>query len=585
MRSLAIISVLPFLANSVSAAVAAPTQFDKYLLPADEFPESRASAASKCKVIPGDKGWPSVDAWNHLNKTVDGRLIKTIPPAAACYKSFGGVNTYDAEGCAEATVGWSDQEWLFNQPGGTLWPFWSNMTCLPTEDPNSSCTLGRLPVYTIDATKAEHVQAGVNWARNHNIRLVIKNTGHDFGGKSLGASALSIWTHNFKELKIEETQAVVGSGWQAGDLYAELHKKKKVVVGGECAGVGITGGFIQGGGNGPLSPLYGMASDHALSFKVVTADGKIVTANKDKNSDLYWALRGGGGGTFGVVLSVTMRIFPDLKFAGAVLNITDPSNSLDTFWKGIEIFHGQSEHWTDNDMYVYYELAFGGPTMFWSKPLLAPGKTKAQLAKILEPLFEQLDAAGVKYSAEINEYPDFVTTHNSIFDTEGVGFNMLTSGRLIHKDDFMKNYVPITKILREMATLPDGRGRVIVSHILRPGKYGVDENSGINPLWKDMITLPLWNVYVLENTPEAIQAGIDDVAYFDEKIKALTPKSGAYLNEANLFDPDWAKDMYGSKYKRLSQIKKKYDPKELFYAKTAVGSEKWVEDGARLCRA
>jgi hypothetical protein len=123
----------------------------------------------------------------------------------------------------------------YTQPGGTLWPFWSNMTCAPTDDPDGPCTIGRLPVYTIDATKPEHVQAGVNWARNHNIRLVIKNTGHDFQGKSLGAASLSIWTHNFLELKIEEKQATVGAGWQAGDLYAELAKKKKVVVGGECA--------------------------------------------------------------------------------------------------------------------------------------------------------------------------------------------------------------------------------------------------------------------------------------------------------------------------------------------------------------
>jgi hypothetical protein len=112
MRSLAVVSVLPFLASSVLAVVAAPTQYDKYLLPDDEFPERRSSSASKCKVVPGDKDWPSLDAWNHLNKTVDGRLIKTIPPAAACYKSFEGIKTYNAEQCAEATVGWSSQEWL-----------------------------------------------------------------------------------------------------------------------------------------------------------------------------------------------------------------------------------------------------------------------------------------------------------------------------------------------------------------------------------------------------------------------------------------------------------------------------------------
>lgn len=109
------------------------------------------------------------------------------------------------------------------------------MTCAPTDDPNSPCSIGRLPVYTIDATKPEHVQAGVNWARNNNIRLVIHNTGHDFSGKSLGASSLSIWTHNFLELEVEDDKATIGAGWQAGDLYEELNKKGKVILGGECA--------------------------------------------------------------------------------------------------------------------------------------------------------------------------------------------------------------------------------------------------------------------------------------------------------------------------------------------------------------
>jgi FAD/FMN-containing dehydrogenase len=110
-----------------------------------------------------------------------------------------------------------------------------------------------------------------------------------------------------------------------------------VFVAGECQSVGFSGGYIQGGGHGPLSTLYGMGSDQALEFTLVTADGKHITASPTSYSDLFWALRGGGPAAWGVVTSVTVKTFPTLKVAGAVINFgtMDP----DIFWSGIDAFH------------------------------------------------------------------------------------------------------------------------------------------------------------------------------------------------------------------------------------------------------
>ena len=133
----------------------------------------------------------------------------------------------------------------FAQNTEPLWSIWGNNTCLPTTDKNSPCTYGTHPRYVIDAKTVHDIQIGINWARNLNIRLVIRNTGHDFLGKSMGTGSLSIWTHNFKSINFinsyngpggySGSAVKVGAGVQTRDLYAAASAKGKIVVGGECA--------------------------------------------------------------------------------------------------------------------------------------------------------------------------------------------------------------------------------------------------------------------------------------------------------------------------------------------------------------
>ena len=81
------------------------------------------------------------------------------------------------------------------------------------------------------------------------------------------------------------------------------------------ATVTVGGGFAQGGGHAPFSSKYGLAADNILEYKVVTADGRLVVANSQANTDLFLALRGGGGGTLGVVVEATMNAWPSPKIA------------------------------------------------------------------------------------------------------------------------------------------------------------------------------------------------------------------------------------------------------------------------------
>lgn len=134
---------------------------------------------------------------------------------------------------------------------------------------------------------------------------MLNQPGHDFSGKSAGANSLSIWTHGLNDIDFLPKYKAngysgpafkVGAGVQIRDIYKAAYDQRLVVVGGEGMTVGYAGGYLQGGGHSPLSSILGMGADHVLEIGVVTGDGRFVTASSAENADLFWALRGGGGG-------------------------------------------------------------------------------------------------------------------------------------------------------------------------------------------------------------------------------------------------------------------------------------------------
>jgi hypothetical protein len=128
-----------------------------------------------------------------------------------------------------------------------MWPLWEGRSCVPTFDSdneNSTCTLGAFPVYAVNATTVAQIQLAVNFARNQGLRLVIKNTGHDYQGRSTGAGALSIWTHNLQDLDYLPAYALgnfsgkalhVGAGVLTQDMGQMAEDHDGSVVGGQCA--------------------------------------------------------------------------------------------------------------------------------------------------------------------------------------------------------------------------------------------------------------------------------------------------------------------------------------------------------------
>lgn len=124
-----------------------------------------------------------------------------------------------------------------------MFPIYEGRTCLPTTDPHGSCTQGGYASYAVNVSSVAHIQLSLIFARLVNVRLVIKNTGHDYNGRSTGAGALSIWTYHLKDIVFHShyqgsgyqgPAMKVGAGAQGFEVYEAADKHGVSIVGGLC---------------------------------------------------------------------------------------------------------------------------------------------------------------------------------------------------------------------------------------------------------------------------------------------------------------------------------------------------------------
>lgn len=220
-------------------------------------------------------------------------------------------------------------------------PWFANFSCSPFL-PDTECSIGALPRFVVNVSIADDVRRTVQFTTRHNIRLVVRNTGHDYMGKSTGAGAVSVWMHYLKDIRFLHYNANpaaytgpamrLGAGVQGIEAMAAAHRHGMVLVAGNCPSVGVAGGYTQGGGHGQLASRFGLAADQVLEWEVVTASGEVLVASAVRNADLYWALSGGGGGTYAIVLSVTVKVYPERRTTTATLSFTRAGVSGDVFW-------------------------------------------------------------------------------------------------------------------------------------------------------------------------------------------------------------------------------------------------------------
>ena len=185
------------------------------------------------------------------------------------------------------------------------------------------------------------VVAAVNFARENKLRLVVKGGGHSYQGTSDAADSLLVWTRAMNNVVLHDAFVAAGMRQTAPQPAVTVEagaygcipttpspqRRGRYVQGGGCATVGVAG-LIQSGGFGSFSKNYGTAAGGLLEAEIVTADGQVRIANACTNSDLFWGIKGGGGGSFGVVTRLTLRTRELPAFFGGVdLKVTATSDA------------------------------------------------------------------------------------------------------------------------------------------------------------------------------------------------------------------------------------------------------------------
>jgi FAD/FMN-containing dehydrogenase len=533
------------------------------------------------------------------------RLLRAELPVRACVADPGGA------ACAEVLTGLRNPYFIEEQAGGyhtTGWFGAFDVRCGP---------------HAVAARTVEDIVDTVRYVRERGLRLSVKGTGHDYLGRSSAPDSLLLWTHPMRrvtvhaaftpegapadaERDIPAVTAEAGSRWL--EVYRSLTPHRRLALGGGCTTVGAAGGFVQGGGFGSFSKIYGTAAGNVLQMEVVTADGATVVANPHRNADLFWALRGGGGGTFGVVSRVTYRTHPMPRTLSAMRGQVRAS-SASAYRRLLRTAVGL--------------MADLGRRRWGEGITLMPGDTLDLLMLTADLSADEAQAMWRPFLDWIRHRPDDFEGDPILATVPFEGFwddgwreavvpetilrderpgasphDFWWSGNQsevsIYWDSYRSRWIPqvlFDQSPDELADMLFDASRIWPFLILylnkglarTPGEAGErDRSTSINPVALEAGALLIaasgqQHAFpgVPGHEPDLVQsaARARRIGEAMELVRRATPGSGSYVNETDFFEPDWQRSFWGDNYPRLLGIKRRYDPTNLFRVHHGVGSE------------
>ncbi|MEI7035534.1 FAD-binding oxidoreductase [Fulvimonas yonginensis] len=566
----------------------------------------------RARIRPGQPGWPAPAEWDSLRRAVGGRLLQPVSPFAGCGAG--------SAACAQALKELSNPFAVGDNPALTQTSGWADAWA---SQPSA---------YAVAAESAADVAAAVDFARRHRLRLVVKGGGHSYQGTSDAPDSLLVWTRRMNRVTLHEQFVPQGCAGraapmpavsvQAGAMWIDAYdavttRGGRYVQGGGCTTVGVAG-LVQSGGFGNFSKNFGTAASNLLEAEVVTADGVVRTVNACKDPELFWGLKGGGGGSLGVVTRLTLRTFELPPFFGAAfgkIKADSPQAYRALVAKAMAFYTDRlfNRHWGEQMSFrdgdtLGISMVFQGLTrqeaeQAWA-PFVAWVKARDD-CRFVEPLqilavpaqhfwdaaYFRKHAPGVMVADDRPGAPP----HHALWegDQEQVGW-------FIHA--YQSAWLPAS-LLR-----PGQQERLVDALVAASQHWGfaLHFNKGLgggatdaiertrdtatNPQVLDAFALVISGSGGAPAYPGMPGPGPDlakarqHAAKVDkamDALRALAPDAGSYVSESDYFLRDWQQRFWGVNYPRLLRAKRHYDPEGLFFVHHGVGSEGWSEDGFR----
>ena len=398
------------------------------------------------------------------------------------------------------------------------------------------------------------VQKTVRWARKHHVHIVPRSGGHSYGGYSTTSGVIVDVSRLHAVSLAANGRAAAGAGAHLMDVYTSLANRGRMVPGGTCPTVGIAG-LTQGGGIGLSGRKFGLTCDHLLEATVVLADGRAVVANAHQHPDLFWALRGGGGGNFGIVTRFVFRTHP----VGGV-----STYSMEWPWSDakqvVQAWQAFAPHAPDGLSCVLNVNAAAGP----GTPHITSAGQFFGSEQALRSLLTPLANAGTPTR--------FTTTTRTFLEAvhywAGGGTGRATFAAKSSISTAPLSSAGIDALLHQIEdkrTSGTGSGIVLldswggaINRIPKAATAFVHRNALFS-----MQYLAYW---------DAGAASAPNVAWLQRCFAALRPyvSSFAYQNYIDPALPNWQHAYYGTNLVRLRQVKRKYDPHNVFHFRQSI---------------
>ncbi|PKY04641.1 FAD-binding domain-containing protein [Aspergillus campestris IBT 28561] len=555
--------------------------------------------------------------WDAFNQSVSGRLFTGQPVLAPCFTSVSGApQSPDTQECERVVGNQMDAAFISDIFGGYATGNWASCqatgeTCVFNTTtglhPAGDCQQGAVPRKYVEVHTVEDVQRTMEFAHRHRLRLVIKNTGHDYKGRSSAPDALALWTHKYQPaIRLDRSFTpdgchnpvggviTFGAGQQFEGIYEFAHAHGYRVVGGMSKTVGAAGGGLRG--EGILTTTAGLGVDNVYQFQAVLPNGTYVTANRCQNQDIFFALRGGGGGTFGVIMEMSVAAHAEKSMEVFTMDLpnSDPGNAE----KLLAAVVASADRWASEGWGGY--ILPGGRTEQPSTMVMATALLDhAAAGESVQSLMTLTEEAGMAREANLTSVSGFYEVAKGILDGKllerSVSSGTVMSSRIIPREAFLgeDKQTRLTSILNDIR-LAGQRNDASQMLILMTAPTVYSQNlpasdepdgpgaSSVTPAWRN----GLWHVIHVRSFdtvvtgPDVVREVFHDTHQAMNPLREFTPGGGAYQNEADVFEPDPVGAFWGEKnYERLMRIKASLDPGNLLTVHQGVG---WDGEDARF---
>ena len=403
--------------------------------------------------------------------------------------------------------------------------------------------IDREPSVIVSPTGIADVIQAVRFAREHGLAASVRGGGHSVAGKAVADGAMMIDLSLMQEVQInagrQTALAQGGATWGEFDRAAEIFGL--ATTGGVISSTGVCG-LTLGGGIGWLMGKHGLSCDNVISADIVNAEGKHLTLSATQNEELFWAIRGGGG-NFGIVTALEFQLHNLHSVHGGVILYPRP-HAFDLLRQYRDLTSNAPDEVT-----AYAALMFGDGHPLAAIALCHSGSkqdgaaTCRQFHLAAPPI---ADMTGEKKYTEIQTMLDFTAPYGRHYYFKCPFLRELT-------DEALRVIVDHTQ------QLPTEESQVVVEHMHGvASRVPVDQTAfGLRRVHYSINIMPGWT------EPSMAERCLDWAQDFAAALTAFGA-ADAYVNYLGDEGPSAVKAAYGANYRRLAELKKKYDPDNFF---------------------